>query len=287
MKEEIPDDLTRAWLNGQLAPAEREKMERLLDSDPSLAAGMARRRAEMAVSELLIAAETRNLFREWRAESPQPLPGVKPAVWLAGIVAGFVLMAVAVWLVCFPPGAPALPAENPSPKLQPTPPASSAPIAAAPAEKPAATPAASINYRALATRYLPDPTFSKLRRTTVDTAASPYRQAQRAFEAGDYRRTIGLLAQTDSTQQQSAAFLSAHALFRLQRFAEAEAQFARLVEGNSRQYRFASEWAVLMCRLADFANHHKEARQQLDSILNNPEHPYYEQAKQLRQKMKE
>ncbi|MBK6931534.1 MAG: hypothetical protein IPH12_11990 [Saprospirales bacterium] len=159
MKEEIPDDLTRAWLNGQLAPAEREKMERLLDSDPSLAAGMARRRAEMAVSELLIAAETRNLFREWRAESPQPLPGVKPAVWLAGIVAGFVLMAVAVWLVCFPPGAPALPAENPSPKLQPTPPASSAPIAAAPAEKPAATPAASINYRALATRYLPDPTF--------------------------------------------------------------------------------------------------------------------------------
>ena len=146
---------------------------------------------------------------------------------------------------------------------------------------------ADTRYLALATQKLPDPLSSNLRRPAADSTAGVFQQAQLSFAVGDYRQTLALLAQTDSTRRQSAVFLTAHTLFRLGRFEEAEAQFAQLVAWNSRQYRYPGEWGVLMCRLADFPRRKNEVQGQLNEILAKPEHPFFEQAKDLQKALNE
>lgn len=300
MKENIPEELLRDYLKGKLTPSDRENLEHLLRDNPELAQTLALLRTEMAASELLIASETRELFKEWQAQKT-PRRGFsdkKSGLWWIAFVALLLFVPAAVWLFNRPDAAlpeqnenPAPPQEAPVPEQKPTPekspvmPEVQPPVATIPPETTVATVRKSQTNRALATQFLPDPLLSKYRRSPTDTVLSTFNRAQEAYEAGDYRLTLELLAQTDSTRLQSATFLSAHALFHLQRFEEAEAGFMRLVQLDSRQYRYLSEWGALMCRLANSPKREPIFRQQLNGILANAAHPYHEQAKALEKEL--
>ena len=123
--------------------------------------------------------------------------------------------------------------------------------------------------------------------STTETAASAFTRAQKAYETGNYHKTLELLAQTDSTRQQSADYLSAHALFQLKRFKEAGTTFQRLIDRNSLQYRYPAEWGLLMCRLALLPEQAGTFQTQLQGILADPGHPYYTQARLLQKALKE
>lgn len=293
MKENIPDELPRDYLKGKLTATDRENFEKLLDDNPDLAAEVARLRAEMAVSELLIASESRDLFKKWQAETPPPrwTFGIKPGFWWAAGIALTLLLSASIWMInradtvlpdpALPPapsGEETVPEPAPVPAVKP-------PVADAGPAQPVSPVRAAKDNPALAARYLADPMLSNFRRSPADSLVSTFNRAQEAYAAGDYRKTLDLLAQTDSARLQSATFLSAHALFRLGQFAEAETSFSRLVAWKSRQYRYLAEWGVLMCRLAEFSKQEKEFRQQLNDILAKPAHPYFEQAKDLQKEM--
>ena len=290
MKENNPDDPVGAYLKGMMPRAEMDDFEKRIASDPLLAQEVALRRAEMAASELLIASETRLLFREWQQKNPRfnAFWRNRTAILMLGLFSGVFLLVAAIWIVRHTTGAPpAEKSEQPPQAPPPAAPAPSGPSVNAFPEKNALPGHPASYYRALAAEGLPEPVLSSLRKPSADSVAGVFRRAQQAYEAGDFNLTLDLLEQTDSSRLQSATFLAAHALFRLQRFGEAEARFNRLVAWNSRQFRFQSEWGMLMCRLADFPRREKEVRQQLNGILQHPEHPYFGQAKNLQKTLNE
>lgn len=296
MKKHLTDDQIQAYLRNQLPPTEREQLEKTLLDDPEIAEQVALQRAEAAAAELLIAAETRELFLQWQAKKTLPRPVFRggPLRWAIGGAAGLLLVFVA-WQMLRPaaheplPGRPA-PAQPPSelPAPQAAAPAAQPPVATAPPKPKAPAKSRPQNYPALAQQHLPDPLPSNFRQpAAADSTASIFQTAQRAYGAGDYQQTLNLLAQTDVAQQQSAAFLAAHALFQLGRFGAAAEQFERLIAQNSRQFRFRSEWGLLMCRLADRPRSEKVFQKQWKEMLAQPEHPYFQQAKALRKALGE
>ncbi len=292
MKEKTTEELVRNYLHGKLSPVDRDTFQNRLQTDPELAQELAIQRAEMAASELLIAADTRNLFGQWRTEKHPSggFSGIKPLLWLGGIAAGVLFIFAAVRL--FSPvsveqtkNRTALPIPSDTPAVQ-NPPEQPGQTAGTLPEKPA-TRSPKEDYRQLAAQLLPEPVLSTLRRNPADTTVSIFYRAEQAYSKGEFQETLELLEQTDSARWQATAFLSAHALFKLNRFAEAETRFGRLVASNSRQFRYLAEWGVLMCRLAGFSKQEKAFRDQLDEILTRPEHPYFDQAQTLEKKLKE
>lgn len=294
MKQNTTDDLIRAYLGGKLPPAEREQLEKMMLDDPEIAERVSLQRAEAAAAELLIADETRQLFQQWQTEKPQQHSVFRsgPLRWAVGMAAALLLV-FAVWQV-FRPAAdapqPDGPATPPPPSAQPAlPPASKPqpPIAETVQNPPAPVKNRPSNHLALAKRYLPDPLSANLRQTTItDSTASIFQKAQHAYAMGDYPKTLELLAQSAPAQQQSATFLTAHALFQLGRFPAAAEQFDGLIAQNSRQYRYRSEWGLLMCRLADRPRSETAFQNQLNEILAQPKHPCFQQATALRDALK-
>lgn len=297
MKEDSPNDLIGRYLKGKLSPSDLEKFREMLGTAPELARELDLRRAETAVSELLIAAENRNWFREWQAETPSRRGFLRsrPVAWFVVIAAGLLLLFAAIRLFQQPPATPSPAVENDKslpqsvtsiPRQTPVTDIRQPATDALPENRPILQ-RSSGYYRALAQNLLLPPVLPNLRRTSADSTAGVIRRAQQAYDAGNYPLTLDLLADVDSTRLQSAAFLKAHTLFHLERFAEAETQFTHLIEWNSRQFRFQSEWGLLMCRLADFPRRKNEVRKQLNDLLARPEHPYFEQAKTLQQALNE
>lgn len=290
MKKETPDDIIQDYLKGKYSPAERDTFEKTLETEPELAAELQLRRAEMAASEWLIASETRAKFQEWQPQnsSQRGVAGFTSLLWLSGIAAGLLLFAAILFIK--QPAGPAASTENtPPPTEQRLPQTAESPAVPPPvaviSEKQGRAPLPAKDYFALAKQLLPAPVLSNLRQNPADSATSVYRQAELAFAAGDYQNTLNLLAKTDSTRWQSAAFLSAHALFRERRLDAAEKKFELLVVRDSRQYRYPAEWGLLMCRLAGLPEREKVFRNQLEDMLSKPQHPYFEQAKTLKMKI--
>lgn len=280
MNEPIAETLLRDYLNGKLPPDEREKLQQRLTADPELAEKAALLQLEMAAAEQLIATETRALFRQWQQENAtrHGFRHKNALLWLLCIVAGLALVLVLFRLANPGRQTPSnKPGEKYSPQEMPAPAPETnlapPPVAAAPPAQ---------NYPVLAARYLPEPPGAGLRRSAADTARSAFRQAEQAYAAGRYLETLALLAQTDSARLQSATYLSALALFHLQRFGEAETQFKRLIALDSRQFGYAAAWGLLLCRVADMPRSEKETRRMLHDILAQPRHPYLEQAKALK-----
>ena len=288
MKKDWWDDQIRAYLRGKLAAVEKEQFEKMLREDPEFVAEVALLRAEVASTEVLIAADTRQLFQQWQTEKPpQTLYlSIKPLIWGLGISAVLLLLCI-VFLVRDRPPVDSLPNMQlpPSPAAELPAPTAIPPLQAPQAQAPAKSP--SKNYWAMARQHIQNPLSANLRRPSGDSTLSTFQQAQRAYAAGNYQQTLDLLAQTDSTRQQSATYLSAHALFQLRRFDLATAQFERLITQNSRQFRFHSEWGLLMCRLADRPRREAAFRRQLHDLLAQPQHPYFEQARALQKTLKE
>lgn len=281
MTADEQDKQIRDYLKGRLSGEERAAFESRLRQDAALTARLELLRAEMAAAELLIAEDTRALFEHWRQERPNKEAfWRRPRFWYATFVLTAVLVLGAWWF--YTAKEPEPPVELPlreqrSPVQEEKKSVPVAPTATAPAaRRPKKT-----DYIALADRYFQEPVQPTVRRPLADTTLSPLRSAQEAYGQGRYEEALEWLAQVDSTRGQSAAYWQANALYHLRRFAEAEAAFAQLVADNSRQYRYASEWGMLMCRLAVLPKEKDLFEKQLQAIIADPKHPYAGQAVQL------
>lgn len=283
MTADEQDKQIRDYLKGRLSGEERAAFESRLRQDAALTARLELLRAEMAAAELLIAEDTRALFEHWRQERPGRglIKGRGPLVWAFAIFAILLSVFGAWWLITAKDGEPAerRPAKESMPAREMEQPKPALPPAAAP--MPPVRRPKTKDYIALADKYFQEPVQPTVRRSVADTVQSPLRLAQEAYGQGRYEEALEWLAQVDSTRGQSAAYWQANALYHLRRFAEAEAAFAQLVADNSRQYRYASEWGMLLCRMAVLPKEKDLFEKQLQAIIADPKHPYAGQAVQL------
>ncbi|MCC6413760.1 MAG: hypothetical protein IT270_19080 [Saprospiraceae bacterium] len=283
MTQEPKEETIRAYLKGGLSENERQAFEAELSRDTALAESMALIRAEMAAAEWLIAQENRALFAQWKLEKQNT-----GANWSMGklfiLALCLVLVAGAVWY--FQQKQPAPPANPETPVLpqankEKNPVVEEKSDVKLPVQRPAGR-----NYLALARQHYKEPVLSTVRRTPTDTTKTPLILAREAYAAGNYKEALGLLEQVDSSRQQAADFLAANALYHLGKYPEAETKFENLVTSGSTQYRYPSEWSLLVCRLAQLPARNAVFEKQLDDVLKRPEHPYFQQAGNLKKDLK-
>ena len=277
----------RSYLQGSLSPVERKAFELAVDADPELAQALALQYAEWQIGELLLEAQARAWISAHRPARRPVAAFWRNPLAVRLLLAASVALAVAAigWFSMpdpwrdpisplrslrseshsAPAGLPAVDSAQ-APRLLP-------PTANEPPEPD--------RFLALARNELEEPALRSLRGSPSDSAQSAFRLAEQAYARGGYRQALELLAQTDSSQQQMAAFLSAHTLFRLGRLDAAARQFKYLVEIQSRQFRYDSEWALAMCYLAQKKDR-KKAFGLLRQIAYSPDHPYAERAISLR-----
>lgn len=279
----------RAYLLERLSPAERADFEAALQSDPELAREAALQFAEMEAGEMLLEAQARAWIQEQRQARRR-----RNRFWLSQkplgvlLAAAVVFLAVAIWWFRPPEKRGAVPpsAARQTPETRPAPatlpsgdtarvtPAGVADHSADP------VPVRPDRYLALAVENLPEPALHALRSPVADSAQGYYRRAEAAYARGDFHLALFLLGRTDSTQRQLSAYLSAQALFRLRRFDAAAEQFSYLAGIQSRQFRYDSEWGLVMCHLAQ-KKRRPVALDALRKIANTPEHPYAAKAEAL------
>ena len=283
MIKEPMEDTIRAYLKGKFSKPERLAFEAEMDQDASLAEKVNLLATEMAAAEWLIAEENRVLFAQWKQEKKQNNPR-----WINGKPLGFLVFAlvffiavVAFWF--FQQNQPAVPTPAPQPvpvlpqaKENNNPVATEEPKVAFPELRQPER-----NYLALAKQQYNEPVLSTVRRAQTDSTQTPLILAREAYAAGNYAQALVLLNQVDSTRRQSADFLSANALFHLGKYREAETTFENLVKTGSTQYRYSSEWSLLVCRLAQLPARKDAFEKQLEEIQKRPDHPYFLQAKNL------
>lgn len=284
MNENTLSTQVQDYLKGRLSSPEKAAFEQKLAEDPALQQELALQRLEMEATESLIAAETRQLFENWKQEAPNLAP--KRFNFTAGH-AGIVLLSLVLlygvyrWMQApLPPPPPPIvqPERVPAPVAEQNNPVSPKPEMA--------KPAALNPYPALAKAHFKEPVLSSFRSGKDNSAGSRWQDAKTAYEKRNYDRVLSLLVDMDSTRRQSADFLTGCALFHLNRYEEASNKFLLVLSAGNQQFKWQSEWSLLLCRLAQYPKFEKDARQRLDAILANPNHPYHEQATQLKKSIK-
>ncbi len=281
MRVVLPDEQIRAFLKGQGSPEERAAIAEQLAADAQLARRAAQLRVEIAVSELLIAEDTRKLLQRWRAQKRQSTAPNMRFLLVAAALASLIGMAGIIWYLAIRTDpAPLPPAELNDRSVLPQ---ASEPPKRQVAPSPMASSRPAEYYRRRAARLLPDPPLPTFRNTLTAVPDDPVVRAQQAYTEGHYGEALALLERADSSRSQTAAFWAAHALFRLGRYGEAAERFSNLIAQRSRQYRYAAEWGLLLCRYAELPKQALAFQQQLRAILAQPDHPYFDVAQELAQ----
>lgn len=286
MTQEPSEETIRAYLKGGLPPNERQAFESELTRDAALAEKTSLMSAEMAAAEWLIAEENRALFAQWKVEKQQKVPNRTLDKFSTWILLAFCLAVLSVAFWYLRPIRPSTPATPSTPVL---PQANQEKIPAVEEKNDVdlpVQPPAGRRYLALARRHYSEPVLTTLRRSQTDTTKTPFILAREAYAAGNYEQALGLLEQVDSTRRQAADFLAAHALYHLGKYRDAEKTFENVVASGSKQYRYPGEWSMLVCRLAQLPLRKAVFEKQLDDILKNPDHPYFQQAENLKKDLK-
>lgn len=274
MTQDPKEEIIKAYLKGGLTEAERLAFEAELDQDDVLAENTALMSAEMAAAEWLIAEENRALFAQWKQEKSKNEPGRINGTTLGWVGFVFCLLLIAGAARYHQQKQPAPPTTPSSPDLPQANQEKS--DVALPVQRPVGR-----NYLALARQHYKEPVWSTVRRTQADTTKTPFILAREAYAAGNYKEALGLLEQVDSTRRQVADFLAANALYHLGKYREAETTFENLIASGTTQYRYTGEWSLLICRLAQLPARQAVFEKQLADVLSRPDHPYFQQAKDL------
>lgn len=130
--------------------------------------------------------------------------------------------------------------------------------------------------QALLTAYYEAPNFSGAR---SQSDASAWEQMTAAFYREDYARVIQLMDANPAWKTTAEGqVLLAHTYLQADQIEAALAQVESLAGGPTK------DWLLIMTRLA--AGQNNAAERGLDIIIASPDHPYYQEAVALKQKMR-
>lgn len=103
-----------------------------------------------------------------------------------------------------------------------------------------------------------------------------------AFKIKSYQEAINEWSQMDAKDPEINYYM-AHAYFNLELFQKASVLFNEIAKGTS-TFNYPSDWYLLLCYLS--AEDMIKFNQQLDKILNDEQHPYYDDGVKLKEKLK-
>lgn len=310
MTEEEKTLLIERYLKGELPDAERQEVERMIETDAQFA-------AEVSVIRLMLdTLEDRDLVQfhrriteAWDAEeededednkdgSPDNRPSVGPddwkgrsnrRYWILAAALLFVLIVIGLWKYYQAPlqQLPVINTQDTPPQQKPTPPLDRDSVVKPPPVRPQAQNTGdrpNPKYIALAkSNYGAAPDFSSLRGGTDNIpidSLPPLLRAERAFAGKQYKKVIQLLARPGSGVLESATYLRGHAYFNTGNYAAAAKDFS-VVADMKKQDADDAGWYLLLSNLALYGPGNETVRRQLDAIAGDSGHPHVVEAKKL------
>lgn len=309
MDDKILFDKIEAYLLGQLPKEERLAFEQELASNPELADEVKMHKLEHDLMEVLIADETKAQFKEWSKED-EAIPAARgnkfPIKW-----AIFILAILAVLSICFnywltqknhvsknnqeelktersadEPLNEDSEGETPTikelePKLNTEKPVSSDPQDLPIAENPQKA-NSSATLIAMAEDIYDHP---RIQLTLRNNSKQNYETIQQDFDAGRFKAAITSL-QNQPNLEPRAEMMLGHAHLNLNQFKEAEESFLQVLNGNDPALSDEIAGYYLLALMGQGKIDNSSFQTNLDSILNDPEHPNYELAVSIQKALK-
>jgi tetratricopeptide (TPR) repeat protein len=252
-----PQDYIEAYLLGALQGEEFVAFEQALQQDVELARAVADHRQVLQRLEGMRVRQAVHSALQDKGATPARIHWW----WLLLAIAGGVALLIFMWPSKLPKSE-VLPSVPQAPVAQ-TLPEAPAPEPPSPREKTApARP-----WTALAQKYQAKPAAAMLRNEQAElpAGASELERAREAYHQGKYREAMQWLEKAPSEDE--TIYYRANALFRLNRFAEAEKEFNRLE--NSFQYRHEARWNRFLCQLASNKFSDDQARKQALALASD------------------
>lgn len=317
--EQIFDQI-EAYLRGNMSAQDAAAFEAELAVDPGLADLLNTHRFERQGLEWLVERDLRAKMNAWERDAGQQRPQttLRPVFvrrwWAAAGVAALLLLGVFGWWllrpqediggpppvvtttkpkppVSTPPKTSVRPSFKPpgshgddrvadSPKPSPARPAPSGPTIPEPAPTPA-----TVDYAALASSYYRESDF--IQKTGNGVTESPgYGQALDSYRSGKYAEVEKLLKPLVKLNPNALKTreLLAHSLYRSGRFDEALPYFRDLTNSKDKAVAERSDWALALTLLHKMPAQKALLNTVLDNILANPQHAFYEKAKDMKKK---
>ncbi|MFN0212659.1 MAG: hypothetical protein ACKVT2_00265 [Saprospiraceae bacterium] len=266
---------------GLMSVEQAAQFEAAMQIDDELAAAVRAHRMEWEMQELFAENVLRAEIRQRFLESP-PEPDISPKnrnwlikYWKFILPALLLLVGAGFFIFKYTPvPIEILPQNTPSP-IDPAP--NTSPLKEPIAQQPLPNPRAADSRRlALAAYRVPDG-LSGVRGTADDSDTLTL--AGKAFAQKNYRRTQLLLSKLPESDQQECLSLRAHAHFGAGDFQAAARDFSDLEKGGI--YRREAQWYGLLASMATLGGDKKIWFKQLDSIRQQPNHPYRREAERL------
>lgn len=273
-----------AYNLGLMSAEQAVQFEAAMQIDDELAAAVRAHRMEWEMQELfaenLLRAEIRQRFLE-----PPREPDIPPKNrswltknWKYALPALLILGGAGFFIFKNTPApTEALPQNAPGPTAPAPDTHQSAPPEKPIAQQPTLDPPATDSRRLALAAYRVPESLSGVRGTAGDTDTLTL--ASKAFSQKNYRRALLLLSKLPDDDQQEALSLRAHAHFGAGDFAAASRDFSDLEKGGV--YRREAQWFGLLARMAAPGADKNLWMKELDSIRQQPVHPYQQQAERL------
>jgi tetratricopeptide (TPR) repeat protein len=270
-----PYEQIESYLNGDLDAAASITFEQAMLADADLSTAVAEHRRVLRYLDAL------RLKNKVRAALSQPVRPSKRFVaerliWVLGL---FCAVGGLAWWLSQGRPTPAVLPQPPQPEAVPAPrPPDGIPGPSAATEPPVAPHAPTQQpWIAMAKAQLIPYETTHLRGEALEPGnLPPLRQAELAFEAGDFRQTLRQLAATQADDEASQ-FLRAHAYFKLGDFGKAKDCFEQLRQ--SFKYRHEAQWNTMACQLA--LGQQVAAMRALQAMRAEADFPYAKKAAAL------
>jgi hypothetical protein len=267
-----------SYLLDELPESEKAAFEQALQQDAALALATEEHR------EVMKRLEGMRLRRVVQTSLQEPTDQSaqfrwKPVWWLLLLFAG----GVGVWVFMISPKN--TETTTPQPSIETIPPG---PVAQKPSDVPVVEPTppelSPRQWAALALKNQVKPTPTALRSEQSGNPAekTALARAQEAYHQGQYRETLQILQELPT--EEDVTYYRANALFRLQRFTEADAAFKSLE--TSFQYRYEARWNRFLCKLASGKLSQEDARKAALALANDETFELHEFAAELADELK-
>ncbi len=316
-------DTIDAYVKGQLTPAEKAAFEADLARDPALADAVAQARLDLEVANLIIRDEVRSWMSTWAEDdawseldqaaphssgspsSPPTLSSRRFYLWMAA-AAALTLVLAAVWFFRpVKPGAEPVIVEQKDNPAPPTPPEDPRPDKSG--EQPPSLQDAKQQPQAPAPRPLPktDPrliamagegfqyrnTETFLRKGEPSRPAKPLDSVSLAAEALRNNRVAEAIRLATAVPQSDARYADAQLLlgqvyFEQKQYAKASKAIQQALN-TGKIPKDQANWNLLMTLVAQYGARKQEADALLKVILSDKDHPYYEDAEALAERLRE
>jgi tetratricopeptide (TPR) repeat protein len=271
------------FLVGKLSAQAQEAMQQAIAQNERLAQEVAIRKMEFEVSEAIIAGDIRAHFTQLRdnlAPQEQPNPLSKKWWWL--LLVAVVVTSCIAWFLWPTPLNP--PVEQNLPMILNDSIAAVDTTDKLPRIQTSSPAQLTQNFRALAQAAYSDPDLSTLRTATLRNSSSKKDQIKAAWDNQDFKTVINILEETNKNEPdyiQSRYFI-AHALYKLGKYKDAADMFGTVSNSKLLPSSEEADWFVLVAILVAQPFDQQAFKQREKVILNDPQHPYYNQLAKLK-----